>query len=325
MAKISTIGVYTSGGDAPGMNACIRAVVRTAIAGGAKVVGIRQGYSGMLNSDFANLTTSAVSDIVQRGGTILKTSRCPEFKEPPARLKAAANLKRAGINGLVAIGGDGTARGAYCLTTETGIPLIQAASTIDNDLNGSDFTIGFDTAVNSALQGIDKIRDTAYSHERIFLVEVMGRSAGFIALECAIAGGAEAAFLPETSTNLKGVVEKIKRWQRHGKKSFIFVVAEGDEEGGAFEIAKKLQGLSGLEYKVCILGHIQRGGNPTARDRVLASKLGNAAVSALLSGETAKLVGEKCGEIVLTPLNESYEKRKCIDKRLIELSDTISG
>lgn len=319
------IGILTSGGDAPGMNAAIRAVTRKAISMSLQVSGIRYGFAGLLTGDFVPLTTQSVSGIIQQGGTILKSSRCAEFKTAEGRRKAVENLRRRGIEGLVVIGGDGTARGAYALHAEHAFPVVQCASTIDNDLYGTDFTIGFDTAVNTALEAIDRIRDTAASHERIFFVEVMGRAAGFIALHCALAGGAEAVFLPETKTDLDAIAARITSWQCRGKKSLIFVVAEGEEEGGAFDLARKIKDRTNMEYRVCILGHIQRGGRPTARDRILATRLGAAAVDALVSGARGMLVGELAGQTALTPLYESFTRPKHFETALAAIVDELAG
>ncbi|MDQ7778124.1 MAG: 6-phosphofructokinase [Planctomycetota bacterium] len=319
------IGIFTSGGDAPGMNACLRAATRKALAMSMQVTGIRYGYAGMLSESMTPLTSLSVSGIIQEGGTILKSSRCLEFKTVEGRKKAVENLARHGIEGLIAIGGNGTAQGALALHVEHSFPIVQCASTIDNDLYGTDFTIGFDTAVNTALQAIDKIRDTASSHERVFFVEVMGRDAGHIALHSALAGGAEAAFLPETKTDLDCLAKKIAAWQSLGKQSLIFIVAEGEEEGGAFVLAKKIKERTGMEYRVCILGHIQRGGMPTARDRVLATRLGAAAVEALVRGARGVLVGDVTGNITLTPLAEAFSRKKALDSSLAAAIEEMAG
>lgn len=301
------------------MNACIRAVVRTAVYRNVKVVGVLRGYSGMLKSDFMPMEASAVSNIIQRGGTIIHTSRCNEFLHPEGRRKAADALRAAGIEGLVAIGGDGTNRGAHALWEEQGIPIVSVPGTIDNDLYGTDFTIGYDTAVNTALDAIDKIRDTANSHDRLFFVEVMGRHAGFIALDVAVAGGAEDVCIPETNESAKEIVDVIAYGRTRGKNSMIIVVAEGDQSGGAQKLATDVSALTGLDFRVSILGHIQRGGSPTARDRVLASRLGAAAVEALLAGESDTMVGEVNGATTLTPLQATWEQKKPVDMGLREL------
>ena len=318
------IGVFTSGGDAPGMNAAIRAVVRTAIHRGLKVEGILRGYTGMIAGEFIPLIASSVSNILHHGGTIIKTSRCDEFLCPEGRAKAAQQLKQAGIEGVVAIGGDGTFRGAHAIWVEHGVTMIGMPGTIDNDLFGTDYTIGYDTAVNTALDAIDKIRDTAASHERLFFVEVMGRHSGFIALDVAAAGGAEAVMIPESSEGPQDLANIIRYAKNRGKTSMIFVVAEGDESGGAISLAKKVSELTGVDYRVSILGHIQRGGSPTARDRVLASKLGAAAVEALLNGETDKMAGELDGEVCFTPLPATWERKKPFDARLLEVVRTLA-
>lgn len=322
---MNTIGVFTSGGDAPGMNACLRAVVRTALGSGLRVVGIRRGYAGMLCGDFEAMNHASVSNIIQLGGTILKTARSKGFCERDQRVCAARLMKEAGVEGLVAIGGDGTFRGAQCLWDEHGIPVIGVPGTIDNDIYGTDETIGYDTAVNTALDAIDRIRDTATSHERLFFVEVMGREAGFIALSVGAAGGAEMILVPEHDIGVEDIHRTILAGIAQGKMSSIIVVAEGDEEGGALEIARRVRQLGGVECRATILGHTQRGGRPTARDRILASELGAAAVNALLAGESAQMVGRVNGEIVLTPLIDTWRKKKPLDQRLYELAMTLAA
>ncbi len=306
------IAVFTSGGDSPGMNACVRAVVRAGIYNGLEVVGILRGYNGMVEGNFKTLETTSVANIVQQGGTILKTARSKVFTTAEGRKKAYENLKEQNIEGLVCIGGDGSFTGAKVFFEEYGIPCIGAPGTIDNDLYGTDYTIGFDTAINTAVEAIDKIRDTADSHDRIFFVEVMGRHSGAIALEVGLAGGAEAILVPEFS----GEVETLKAMfrKRKRKKSFsIIVVAEGDEQGGAYEIANALKKeFPAIDPRVTILGHIQRGGRPTARDRVLATRIGVACVEALLQGETNKMVGIINNKIALTPLSEAINKTKTL-------------
>ncbi len=322
---MKTIGVFTSGGDAPGMNACMRAVVRLGLSRGLRVVGIRRGYAGMLMGEFEEMNHASVSNIIHLGGTILKTARSEEFLGREERAKAARLLAKAGIEGLVAIGGDGTFRGAYALSEEHAIPIIGVPGTIDNDLYGTDETIGYDTAVNTALDAIDRIRDTATSQDRLFFVEVMGREAGFIALSVGAAGGAEMILVPEDRTGVNQIHDTIMAGMQRGKSSSIIVVAEGDEEGGALEIARKVRELGGVECRATILGHTQRGGNPTARDRILASELGAAAVGGLLEGELGKMVGRVNGKIVLTPLRETWTKKKPLDQRLYELALTLAA
>ena len=322
--SVSRLGVFTSGGDAPGMNACIRAVVRTAIARGLEVVGLRRGFAGILEGDFVEMGLSSVSNVVQHGGTILKSSRCREMYEPVGRQAAAKKLRERGIDALVPIGGDGTFHGAHLLWEEHGVRSVGTPGTIDADLFGSDSSIGFDTAVNTALDAIDKLRDTAESHDRLFFVEVMGRHAGYLALEVGIAGGAEAVLIPERAMPLEALAEQLLAGKRRGKTSHLVVVAEGDQAGGAFEIAKRVGELAEMDYRVCILGHVQRGGSPTARDRVLASRLGAAAVDALLTGETDKMAGEVGGQVVLTPYEETWVKKKPISPEMLDLAGTLA-
>jgi 6-phosphofructokinase 1 len=319
------IGVLTSGGDAPGMNACIRAVVRCGVSHKLEVVGIRRGYCGILDEDFTRLGSRSVSNIIHRGGTILETARCEEMKTKQGIRKANEILQRQGIEGLITIGGDGTLRGATALADAKNVKVISVPSTIDNDVYGTDCTIGFDTAINTALDAIDKIRDTAGSLQRLFFVEVMGRSRGFIALEVGIAGGAEDILIPESETKIEQLCLGIRRSFKKGKKSSIVIVAEGDEAGGAFSIAQQVWERLRLEYRICVLGHVQRGGSPTARDRVLASKLGAAAVDALVKGVSGYMVGEIKGEIAFTPLRETWEKSKELDSDLLRLIKVLAG
>jgi 6-phosphofructokinase 1 len=317
------MGVYTSGGDAPGMNACVRAVVRSGLYNGCEMVGIQHGYEGMIEGKFVDMGGRSVSNIIQRGGTILRTARSEEFRKPEGRARAAENLKKAGIEGLVAIGGDGTFQGATLLSEEFGVAIVGVPGTIDNDLFGTDFTIGYDTAVNTAMESIDKIRDTAASHDRLFYVEVMGRDAGFIALDVGISAGAEYVAIPEEKTNIDALKEELGA-SKHTKSSAIIVVAEGDEEGGAFSLAEKIKDAAGYDYRVCVLGHIQRGGAPSARDRILASRLGVAAVEALLEGKTGVMVGEIHGKIAFTPIAETWKQRKAVDNDLWRLVKILS-
>jgi len=319
------IGVLTSGGDSPGMNAAIRAVVRAAIYKGLEVWGIMRGFAGLIEGQFEKMNLLSVGNIIQRGGTILKSARSEEFKTPTGRKIAAQRLKEFLIDALVVIGGDGSFKGAWELSQEWGIKVIGIPGTIDNDLYGTDYTIGYDTAANTAMQCIDKIRDTAFSHERIFFVEVMGRASGFIALEAGIAGGAEEILIPETKTNLKKLWKKLKAGMDRGKLTNIILVAEGDEAGGALQVAKKIKELSGIDYRVTILGHIQRGGCPSVYDRILASKLGVRAIECLLQGKYNVMVGEVGRKLVETPLNLTWEKKKKLDPSLQELIKILAS
>lgn len=322
---MKSIGVFTSGGDAPGMNACIRSVVRTGLYLGLDVYGIKYGYNGMIDGDIYKMKSYSVSNIVQRGGTILKSARSKEFMTSEGRKKAYEQLKKRGIEGLVAIGGDGTFTGANIFYEEYGLPMVGAPGTIDNDLYGSDYTIGFDTAVNTALDAIDKIRDTANSHDRVFFVEVMGRHSGYIAIQCGIGGGAELVIVPETSTTLKDVIETLREGRDNQKTSSIVVVAEGGEQGSAHEISKKVsQELPELDIRVSTLGHIQRGGSPTSYDRILSSRLGMAAVEGLLNGEKNAMVGIVNDKIAFTSFKLAISKAKPINQELMRLVDILS-
>lgn len=322
---MKTIGVLTSGGDAPGMNACIRAIVRSGISRGLEVLGIRRGYCGILDEDFTELGSRSVANIIHRGGTILETARCEEMKSEEGIMKAAEILRGHAIEGLITIGGDGTFRGAAALAEAGAARVIGVPGTIDNDVYGTDYAIGFDTAINTALDAIDKIRDTAGSLQRPFFVEVMGKSRGFIALEVGIAGGAEEILIPELETNVEELCLDIRRGFSKGKKSTIVIVAEGDEAGGAFSIAQQVWERLRVEYRICVLGHVQRGGSPTARDRVLASKLGAAAVDALVDGRSGCMVGELKGDMTLTPLRETWEKRKELDSNSLRLIKVLAS
>ncbi|SHG00145.1 6-phosphofructokinase [Mariniphaga anaerophila] len=323
--KIKRIALLTSGGDAPGMNAAIRAIVRTGIYNNLEVVGIKNGFSGLLKKDFVEMKSNSVSKIISRGGTILKSARCKEFKLKETREKAFANLREMGIDALIVNGGDGSFRGADLLSKEFGFPVIGIPCTIDNDIYGTDFTIGFDTAINTVIEAVDKIRDTAESHNIIFFVEVMGRDSGFIALYTSIASGAEATLLPEVKTDIKQICSYMEQERRANKTSGIIIVAEGDKEGGATEIARKVkEQLPEYETRVTILGHIQRGGNPSCKDRVLASILGHGAVTALLEGKQGVMVGMAHNRTVYTPLEETYLKHDQIDHNWIEVSKIIS-
>ncbi|CAN5371735.1 6-phosphofructokinase [soil metagenome] len=318
---LKTIGVLTSGGDSPGMNAALRAVVRTANSENYEVVAFRHGFKGLINGDFTKVGPTDVSNIIQRGGTVLKSARCEEFKSEEGRAKAAEILKKEGVEALVIIGGDGSFQGGTLLSREHGTVVIGVPATIDNDLVGSDETIGYDTALNTAMEAIDKIRDTADAHDRLFLVEVMGRDAGFIALETGIAGGAELILLPESLTDIKEVRSNLNNILKEQRRSSLVVVAEGDETGGALKLSEKLKDdFSKYEMRVCILGHIQRGGAPTARDRVLASRLGAAAVKAIKDGHTQVMVGIVNNSIKITPLKMTFGKKKEINFELLELA-----
>lgn len=327
MQDLQRLGVYTSGGDAPGMNACLRAVVRAASANDLDVMGIRRGYEGMIEGDFVEMERRSVSNIVQIGGTILKSARSEAFRTEEGRAKAADNLRAYGVDCLIAIGGDGTLRGASTLYNEHGFPVVGCPGTIDNDLFGTDETIGYDTALNTAIQNIDRVRDTADAHNRLFLVEVMGRDAGFIALNCGISGGAELVLIPETMTEMDMVKERILSLMLAQRRSTIVVVAEGDELGGARGIEKALRddpAFDDIDLRATILGHTQRGGSPTVRDRVLASRLGVASVEALMDGHSDVMVGFVNGETKLTPLRNVYSRRKSIDYDLLKLTQVLS-
>jgi 6-phosphofructokinase 1 len=308
--KVSRIGVLTSGGDAPGMNAAIRAVVRTGIYHGLEVYGVMRGYQGMIEEDIVRMEGRSVANIIQRGGTILKTARCKDFYEVEGRKKAYANLRKKGIDGLVIIGGDGSFRGAVAFSQEFDIPCIGIAGTIDKDIYGSDFTIGFDTAVNTAIQAIDKIRDTMDAHDRIFIIEVMGRDAGYIALHSGIATGAENILIPERKTNIKDIIESLQEKERRKKLVNLIVVAEGDDFGGAYEIQKILQeNLPKAEIRVAILGNIQRGGSPSAIDRLIASRMGYHAVECLMEGRHNVFVGILNNKMHYIPLEKAVKNK----------------
>ena len=307
------------------MNACIRAVVRTSVGQGLRVLGVRRGFSGLMAGETVEMNVRSVANILQRGGTILGTSRSGAFKTPEGRMKAASVIYESGTDGLVVIGGQGSMRGAKELMDEHGIQVVGIPGTIDNDLYGTDVTIGFDTAVNTALEAIDRIRDTAASHERLFFVEVMGRRTGFIALEVGLSGGAEAVVVPEAPTDLDQLCRILSESQRRGKTSSIVVVAEGDEAGGTFSLAQQVKARVGMESRVVVLGHIQRGGSPTARDRVLAGRLGAAAVERLMAGKAGVMVGEVAGELVYTPFRETWEKTKALDRARLELVGRLAG
>jgi 6-phosphofructokinase 1 len=320
------IAVFTSGGDSPGMNACIRAVVRKAISQNIEVFGIMRGYQGMIEGDIVPLYSHSVSNIIQRGGTILKSARSKEFMTAEGRKKAYNNLKKHNIEGVVAIGGDGTFTGASVLMKEyPDINFIGIPGTIDNDLFGTDLTIGYDTALNTVVDAVDKIRDTAASHDRLFIVEVMGKDAGFIALRSGIAVGAEAILVPETPTYIDALLEKLRVGLRNNKMSSIIIVAEGDDSGGAYEVQKHIQQhFDCFDIRVSILGHIQRGGSPSAQDRVLASRMGVAAVEALAQGKKNEMIGIVNGEIKYTSFEQSIKHHLSINRNLLELAEVLS-
>lgn len=324
MGKIKRIGVFTSGGDAPGMNAAIRAVVRTGIYYNLEVVGIRHGYHGMINGQFQLMKSNDVSNIIQRGGTILKTARSAEFRTPEGRRIAYEQIKSADIDALVAIGGDGTFTGARLFSEEYDFPMVGVPGTIDNDLFGTDYTIGYDTALNTVVEAVDKIRDTASAHNRLFFVEVMGRDAGFIALRSGIACGAEAILIPEVETQAEKLKEYLEAGNKRKKTSGIIIVAEGDS-GGAYEIARRLKDdFKEYEVKVTVLGHIQRGGAPTCHDRVSASRLGVAAVEALLDDQKSIMVGIMNNQMVHVPFNKAIKNEKDINRDLLRIADILS-
>ena len=319
------IAVLTSGGDSPGMNAAVRAVVRAACYHDLEIFGVQRGYQGLLDGAIEKMGPRSVGGIINRGGTILRSARCKAFYEPAGRVEGAALLKDNGIEGLVVIGGDGTYEGASLLYEEHGVKCIGVPGTIDNDIGGTDFTIGYDTALNTAVEAIDRIRDTAESHDRMFFVEVMGRHSGYLAMMSGIAGGAEEILVPESPTNIEKLVESLNVAHARGKTSAIVVVAEGDDAGNAIEIAAKVGEIS--EYKnsrVVVIGHLQRGGSPTAFDRILASRLGVRAVEALLEGETGKMAGISSNNVVLRPLAEAWECRTQFDPRFARLAHILA-
>lgn len=324
--KVTKIGVLTSGGDSPGMNAAIRAVVRTSIYYGLDVFGIMRGYTGMVENDIFKMESRSVANIIQRGGTILKTSRCKEFFTPEGRKKAYNNLKQHGIDGLVIIGGDGSFRGAQIFSNEYDIPCIGLPGTIDKDIAGTDFTIGFDTAVNTAVEAIDKIRDTADAHDRLFVIEVMGRDAGYIALHSGIATGAENILIPERKTDIEEIVRQLAEKERRHKLVNLIVVAEGDEFGGGDEVGKVVKTrLPNQDVRVCILGHIQRGGSPSCFDRLIASRMGYSAVECLKEGKYNVFVGIVNNRMHYTPLNEAVKKKQRISEEWMKIVKILAS
>jgi 6-phosphofructokinase 1 len=324
---METIAVLTSGGDAPGMNAAIRASVRAALASGLQVYGAKNGFSGLVSGDFQRLHARSVTNILQRGGTMLGTSRSIEFESKEGRKKAAENLKSHSVEGLILIGGQGTAEAALIFHKEYEIPTVVIPASIDNDIPGTDFSVGFDTAVNGAMEAIDRIRDTAESSGRIFFVEVMGRSRGYIALYAGLSGGADAIFIPEEKEDLEALCKLVIAGHKAGKSSFVVVVAEGEEAGGAFSVAergtKQLGERVEFDYRVTVLGHLQRGGTPSSNDRVLGTILGAAAVEGLGTGVLPNLVGEINNNIVFTPLNELGSMERELPKDLLHLLHTV--
>jgi len=320
------MGVFTVGGDAPGMNAAIRAVVRTGLYHNMEVFGIMRGYQGMIDDDIVPMHSRSVANIIQRGGTILKTARSKDFYEPEGRKKAYSNLKKHGIDGLVIIGGDGSFRGAQRFSNEYDIPCIGLPGTIDKDIAGSDFTIGFDTAVNTAVEAIDKIRDTADAHDRLFIIEVMGRDAGYIALHSGIATGAEHILIPETKTDIELVVDSLEEKERRHKLVNMIVVAEGDETGGGNEVAAIIRSrMPHLDTRVCILGHIQRGGFPYCIDRVIASRLGYAAVDALIEGRHNTMIGIMNNKLHFTPLDKAVKAKQRVSDEWMKIVKILAS
>ncbi len=324
MAKIKTIGVLTSGGDAPGMNAAIRAVTRAGICNGFKIMGIYRGYDGLINDEIEPFTTENVSGIIMMGGTILKTARSKEFMTPEGKQKAYENMIKRGIDALIVIGGNGSLTGAMEFAREHDVCCIGLPGTIDNDLYGTDSTIGYDTTMNTIMDCVDRIRDTAQSHERIFFVEVMGRDAGFLAQNSAIASGAEAAIIPEDSTNVDQLARFMERGIRKSKKSCIVIVSESPQCGALYYADRVRKEFPNFDVRVSILGHLQRGGRPTAHDRILASRTGVGAIEAIIQGQRNVMVGVRNNEIVYVPLVEAIRSDKPFDKKLIKVLDELS-
>lgn len=323
-ANLKNIGVFTSGGDSPGMNAAIRAVVRTGLYYDLKVTGIYRGYDGMISGEFHRMERKSVANIIQRGGTILKTARSEEFRTAEGRKKAYGQLKKHKIDALVAIGGDGTFTGANIFYNEYQVPVIGLPGTIDNDLIGTDFTIGYDTAINTVVEAVDKIRDTAESHDRLFIVEVMGRDSGLIALRSGIGTGAEAILIPETVTDIRALLNRLEIG-RKDKSSKIIIVAEGDDAGGAFEVAKVVKDkFPSIDTRVSILGHIQRGGAPSCMDRVLASRLGVAAVESLIEGRSREMIGIVNSKIHFTHFDHAIKHNSEVNPELLKIVEILS-
>jgi 6-phosphofructokinase 1 len=325
-SKVKKIGVLTSGGDSPGMNAAIRAVVRTGIYYGLEVYGIMRGYQGLIEDDIFQMESKSVANIIQRGGTVLKTARCKEFFEYDGRKRAYDNLKERNIEGLVIIGGDGSFRGAVKFSQEFDIPCIGLAGTIDKDILGTDFTIGFDTAVNTAVEAIDKVRDTMDAHDRIFIIEVMGRDAGYIALHSGIATGAENILIPERKTDMNAVVASLLEKERRKKLVNLIIVAEGDDFGGAEEVQKLLKDkLPHAEIRICILGHIQRGGSPTCIDRLIASRMGFHAVECLMEGRNNVFVGIQNNKMNYIPLENAVKSKGKISDEWLKIVKILAS
>lgn len=321
-----TLAVLTSGGDAPGMNAAVRAVVRVGLAEGFTVLAVKRGYEGLIHDDMGAMNSRSVSNIIQAGGTILRTARSEAFRTAEGIERAVRSLTGREVSALIAIGGDGTFRGLVDLAAAWPGQVIGVPGTIDNDLYGTDYTIGYDTAINTALESIDRIRDTADSHDRFFLVEVMGRWAGYIALDVTIAGGAEHVVLPGTEESLEHIARLLDEGRRRGKRSGIVIVSERGQEGAVYEVGRKLEAMGTHEYRVTILGHIQRGGRPTARDRILATTLGAYAVKLAGAGRSGVMAGERAGERVTVPLRETWERKndKPLDRFLLEIIPTLA-
>ncbi|TVQ47035.1 MAG: 6-phosphofructokinase [Saprospirales bacterium] len=325
MSDIKRIALLTSGGDAPGMNAAVRAVVRSCVYYNAQAVGVYEGYNGLVNGNFRDLSVRSVNNILGNGGTFLRSSRCPEFRTVEGRKQAYDNMRQNKIDGLIAIGGDGTFAGAHVFGKEFGIQIAGIPATIDNDIAGTDYSIGYDSASNIVVSCIDKIRDTALSHNRLFFVEVMGRDTGFIALRSGIASGAVCIMMPERPVSVEELVAILRKGFRNKKSSSIVVVAEGNANGGAIEIAKAVQEkYTDYETKVTILGHLQRGGDPSCFDRVIASEMGVAAVEGLLSGNTGFMTSYRCGKIVQEPIETSYTQKKKINEHLVKIAQILS-
>jgi len=324
--KVTKIGVMTSGGDSPGMNACIRAVVRTGIYHNLEVFGITRGYSGLIDNDIHKMESRSVANIIQRGGTILKTARCKEFLTPEGRKKAYNNLKKLGINGLVIIGGDGSFKGAQVFSNEFDIPCIGIPGTIDKDIAGTDFTIGFDTAVNTAIDAIDKIRDTADAHDRLFIVEVMGRDSGYIALHSGIGTGAEHILIPERKTDVEAIIASLQEKEKRKKLVNIVVVAEGDDFGGGTDLANLIkERIPSFDIRVAILGHIQRGGSPSSMDRLIASRMGYSAVECLIEGKTNLMVGIMNNKMHFTPLDKAVKAKQKISDEWLKIVKILAS